>query len=216
MSTYQVWLVERPSQWRPVTPDAAPPAAGEPTVVAEADDLFVAVQTAIEHNEAALQGSDQRGKWAVVVEPLASGRIWHGARLCTPLAYKVAGVWWPAGWEPQTPLDVPKCIRKTQDGAHHEEVTYRQAVATVAALNRQSMDHAGALWYVVIAVENEPVSSSVSYAPDGTETTTEVRQLHVVRAEQGGPGDCTHCPARAMDCPTDTEQTITEVTTRAV
>jgi hypothetical protein len=41
-------------------------------------------------------------------------------------------------------------------------------------------------------------------------------QLHVVRAEEGGPGDCAHCPASALDCPADTDQTMTEVTTRAV
>jgi hypothetical protein len=71
----------------------------------------------------------------------------------------------------------------------------------VRALNQQSMNHAATLWYVVLAVENEPISRTVSYDPAGTETTVEVCRLHVVRPEEGGGrGDCSHCPAHSMEC----------------
>jgi len=98
---------------------------------------------------------------------------------------------------------------------------YQRALATGAGLNRQSMDQAGAMWYVVIAVENEPVSHTVSYDPSGTETTVEVRRLHVVRPEEGGgKGDCSHCPAHAFDCAkqewTALEQTATDSRTRSL
>ncbi len=63
------------------------------------------------------------------------------------------------------------------------------------------MSHPGAMWYVVIAVENEPVVQTISHDASGTETTVEVRRLHVVRPEEGGgPGDCSHCPAGSFDC----------------
>ena len=67
-------------------------------------------------------------------------------------------------------------------------------------LNRQCMDHPGTTWHVVIAVENEPLSRSVCYEPDGTEITAEVRRIHVIRPAQGGRGDCRHCPAGDLTC----------------
>ena len=67
-------------------------------------------------------------------------------------------------------------------------------------LNRQCMDHPGTTWHVVVAVENEAVSRTVSYDPAGTETTVEVRRMHVIRPEQGGHGDCSHCPAHEFQC----------------
>jgi hypothetical protein len=53
---------------------------------------------------------------------------------------------------------------------------------------------------VIVAVESEPVSQSVSFDPAGTETSVEVRRLHVVRPESGGRGDCSHCPAHSFSC----------------
>ena len=220
MARYQVSIIERARQWRPASPDDVPPRPGEPLeVLAEADDLFAAVRQAIEHNEAAQQ--DDRPRWAVVVEPGVPGRAFAGARLCTPLSYKVAAVWWPAGWEPQSPLDVPNCVWKAQGEADQEPLGYRQALATVQGLNRQSMSHPGSMWYVLVAVENEPVSQTVSYDPAGTETTVEVRPLHVVRPEEGGGrGDCSHCPARSYSCAREhwdsLEQTTTATRTRSV
>ena len=28
--------------------------------------------------------------------------------------YLVTAIWWPDGWEPNTPLDVPKCLSHAQ------------------------------------------------------------------------------------------------------
>ena len=90
------------------------------------------------------------------------GRYWHSARLCTPLAYKVAAIWWPTGWEPQSPIDVPNCVWRAQGEMDQDHITYPQALAMIRGLNQQSMDRAATMWYVIIAVENESISQSVS------------------------------------------------------
>ena len=99
-----------------------------------------------------------------------------------------------------------------------ERLTYPQALAMVRGLNQQSMDHATAMWYVIIAVENESISQSISLDPAGTETTVHVRRLHVVRPESGGKGDCSCCPAHSFECAKEdrfsVEQTITTMETR--
>ena len=153
---------------------------------------------AMEHNESA--EAQQRGRWAVVIEPASPGRVWPAARLCTPIIYKVTAIWWPDGWEPESPLDVPNCAWQTQGPAGGQWFSYPQAEATVLGLNRQCMDHPGTTWHVVVAVENEAVSRLVSYDPGGTETTVEVRRMHVIRPEQGGHGNCSHCPAHEFQC----------------
>ncbi len=199
MAKYQVSIIEFPPQWEPQRADDVPAQPGTPLeVLATEEEIFDAVKKAIDFNETARREKSPR--WAVVVEPGCLGQTWAGARLCTPLVYKVTAIWWPAGWEPQSPLDVPNCVWKAQGESDHEEMDYPQALATVRALNRQSLDQAGTMWYVVIAVENEPISRSVSYDPSGTETTVAIRRLHVVRSEEGGKGDCSLCPASSFDC----------------
>ena len=93
-------------------------------------------------------------------------------------------------------------------------------MATVQGLNRQAMNQPAAMWYVMLAVENEPVSQTVSYDPGGTETTVEVRRLHVVRPDEGGGrGDCSYCPAHELPCASESwtslEQTDTTTRTRS-
>jgi hypothetical protein len=136
----------------------------------------------------------------VVIEPGGAGRVWPGARVCTPITYKVTAIWWPDGWEPGSPLDVPNCVWQARGEGHGQWLNYPQAEATVLALNRQCMDHPGAAWHVVVALENEPASRTVSYDPVGAETTVEVRWMHVIRPEHGGHGDCSHCPAGTFPC----------------
>ncbi len=212
MSRYQVALVARPSSWEPAAFDDVPPSPGRPgEVLAEEDELFAAVKQASEYNRRA---KDQDGEqWAVVVEPGSYGRTWPGARLCTPITYRVMAIWWPEGWEPHAPLDVPNCLWQSRGQADDKPLTYDQAEATVHSLNRQCMDNAGATWYVITAVENESVSRSVSYDPAGTETTVEVRKMHVIRSERGGHGDCACCPAHSFECAKaqwqSREQTVT-------
>jgi len=217
MARYLVSIVERPDRWVPGSPDDVPPRPVEPVEsLAEADALFPAVRQAIDFNQSPDRQQDRR--WAVVVEPGSRGQLWPSARLCTPLAYKVAAIWWPTGWEPGSPLDVPNCVWQAESGTGEGPMPYRRAVATVRALNRQSIDHAGTMWYVLVAVEHEPVSQTVGYDASGTETTVAVRRLHVVRPESGGgKGDCTHCPAHSFDCAreawTSREQTVAETRT---
>jgi len=203
MPKYQVSIIERPEGWVPASPEDVPVNPGKPLeVLNEADELFVAVREAVEYNDRARQTDAAR--WAVVVEPGTLGKTWRNARLCTPLSYKVVAIWWPGGWEPKSPLDVPNCIWKGQGETAEQQLTYQQAVAAVRGLNQQAMNHAGMMWYVIVAVENEPVSQTVSYEASGTETTVEVRRLHVIRPEEGGGrGDCSYCPARSFRCATE-------------
>ncbi len=106
MAKYQVWLVARPQGWTSPVLDDVPPRPGTPRgVLGEDDDLFAAVRRAIEHNQTAQAGRSP--DWAVVVEPGSPGGTWREARRCTPLSYRVAAIWWPTGWEPQSPGDVP-------------------------------------------------------------------------------------------------------------
>ncbi len=199
MARYQVSLIERPAGWQPASLDDVPPKPGRPVgTLASTDDVFSAVRQAIGYNESDAAGS--AGRWAVVVEPGNLGRIWPGARLCTPLAYKVAAIWWPTGWEPKSPLDVPNCVWRAQGEPTDNLVTYQEALATVQSLNHQGMNQAAARWYVVMAIENEPISHTVSLDPSGTETTVKVRKIHLVRGDEGGYGDCSHCPAHSFDC----------------
>ena len=68
--------------------------------------------------------------------------------------YVVTSVWWPDGWEPTTPLDVPKCLSPVQEQTAGGRMTYQQAVATVRGLNQQNMDHPGTSWFVVAKVKD--------------------------------------------------------------
>ena len=217
MAKYEISLIQRPAGWRPDGPDDAPAELGRPLdVLGQADNVFAAVRQAIDYNQAAEREKSDR--WAVVVEPGSFGRYWRHARLCTPLTYKVAAIWWPAGWEPQSPLDVPNCVWRAQGELDQDRLTYSQALATIRGLNQQSMNHAGAVWYVIMAVENESISQTVSLDPAGTETTVQVRRLHVVRPESGGKGDCSYCPAHSFECAKEdrfsAEQTIVTTQTR--
>jgi len=199
MAGYQVEVVRRPDGWTPDCFDDVPSELGGPIeVLGESEDLFASVRQAVEHNRKSL--ADNGDRWAVVVERGSVGRVWPTGRLCTPIRYSVAPLWWPDTWEPISPLDVPSCIWKSENVSTEQRMTYDRAVATTRSLNRQCMDRPGTIWYVVIAVENESVSRTVSYEQGGTETTVEVRPLHVVRPEPGGRGDCSHCPAHSFPC----------------
>jgi hypothetical protein len=218
MAKYQVVIIGRPDNWQPEGADDVPLELKGPVgMLAESDDLFEAVSRAMEHNES--DGAQCSGRWAVVVEPSSAGRIWPAARLCTPITYKVTSIWWPDGWEPQSPFDVPNCVWQAQGQSGGQLLSYPQAEATMLSLNRQSMDHPGTTWHVVLAVENEPVSRTISYNSVGTETTVEVRRMHVICPEGGGRGNCSHCPAHEFSCAksdwTNPEQTISARHSRA-
>ncbi len=199
MARYEVWGVARPQGWKAASLDDVPPRPDPPlSVLAEAESLLPAVRRAMEENKA--KRDEVSAPWAVVVERGSPGRIWRNARLSTPLGYRVTAIWWPTGWEPQSPLDVPSCLWRAQGETDPAPLSYEQALAVVRGLNQQSMDHASPLWYVLMAVENEPISQTVSYDPSGIETTVQVRRLHVIRPDGAGAGDCSYCPARTLHC----------------
>ncbi len=214
MAKYQVALVQSPAGWEPASPDDVPPECGGlGEVLAETEDFLAAVHRAVEHNEALPGGGG--GRWAVVVDPGSRGRTWPEARRCTPVAYHVVALWWPTGWEPQSPLDVPRCVSRAEGPREHPRLPYAQAVAVLQGLNRQAMNHPGTAWYAIVAVEHEPLSQSVSRDAAGTETVVEVSRVHVVLPEGGGRGDCSHCPAEAIACAESGGMSL-EQTTRTV
>jgi len=219
MVKYEVWIVERAQGWAGASLEDVPPQPGQPLrVLSEADELLAAVRAASQFNEGARR--DASAGWAVVVERDSPGKTWPGARLCTPLSYRVAAVGWPTGWEPRSPLDVPRCLSRAQGETDPASLSYERALAVVRGLNQQGIDHAGSLWYVVVAVENEPISQTVSYDPSGIETTVQVRRLHVVQPEEGGRGECSYCPAHRLECATGDflapEQTASATSTRSL
>jgi hypothetical protein len=131
----------------------------------------------------------------------------------------VTAIWWPDGWEPKTPLDVPNCVWQSQGRQGGEWLSYQQAEDTIRGLNRQCLDNPSTTWYVIMAVENEAVSHTISYDPSGLETTVEVRRVHVIRPQEGGRGDCAYCPAHDFQCAkadwTSQVQTVTATHSRA-
>jgi hypothetical protein len=108
--------------------------------------------------------------------------------------YRVTPLWWPDGWEPGDPLDVPKCVRPAHgQPASGPPMDYRQAVATIQGLNRQNLDHPGATWYVVSEAEEAGSPPRVDIA--GVLAGAAERPIRVVVPEGGSRGDCSHCPA---------------------
>ena len=101
--------------------------------------------------------------------------------------YRVTPIWWPDGWEPNGPLDIPKCVARAHEPSAAEPVmAYDQALATVRALNRQNMDRPGATWCVMTAAGGEAEAAG---------------ELQVVRPEKDSSGgDCSNCPASHFPC----------------
>jgi len=201
MPRYEVHVVTRPEVWCAGRADDVPPTLGLwIECLGQFEWLISAVQRAIEFNQHPDRQSDDR--WAVVVDPETVGRRFDRGRLCTPLRYRVASIWWPSGWEPTDPLDVPDCVLHAQSDPHAESCTYERALRLVRALNRQCMDSVSAYWYVVVAEEAEPLSRSINFDPAGVETTVEVKRFHVVRPDPSARGTCTDCPACELNCAT--------------
>lgn len=199
MAKYHVTIVQRPENWSPESSDDVPLDLSDPVgILAESSDLFEAVGRAMEYNES--DESQQRQRWAIVIEPGSAGRVLPTARLCTPISYQVMPIWWPDGWEPHSPRDVPNCVWEAQDPVDSQSLSYPQAETAVLALNRQCMNQPGSTWYIIVAVENEPVSRTITCDASGAETTTEVRRMHTIRPDKGGTGDCSHCPAGTFPC----------------
>jgi hypothetical protein len=105
--------------------------------------------------------------------------------------YRVVALWWPDGWEPAGPLDVPKCVFELHPEAPVEPMPYDRALAAIRGLNRQNLDRPGTVWYVVAEARRE-VEGGESGAGPGT--------LRVIYPEGSGRGDCSHCSAHEFPC----------------
>ncbi len=197
---YRVVLIARPAGWKPIGPDDVPPQVPSPAeILCETEDVLAAVREAVQYNQQPARQQDNQ--WAIVVDPDTPGRISDAGRLSTPIDYRVSAIWWPDGWEPHSALDVPNCAWRFHESTGAEQsMPWERALATVRGLNQQCLDAPGSRWYVVVAVENEPLSQTVSFDASGLETVVEVRRLHVIRSDPDGRGRCVGCPARAMPC----------------
>jgi len=203
---YRVLAVMPPPGWKPQRLDDVPVQVGQAgDVLGETTDLLEALSQTTRFNE---QPAEKRqNSWAIVVDPESTGRCFPAGRACTPVEFRVMTIWWPDGWEPESALDVPNCARRFQDPPVDwpgqlagESLGREQALATARALNRQCIDNPGNCWYVVVALENEPLSETLCFDPSGREALVETRRLHVIRPEPDGRGRCVGCPARAMPC----------------
>jgi len=223
---YEIATIPHPETWQATRIDDVPPTVSpepvqERETIGETESLEAALRLLTEWNEKPATARDNR--WAVLVEPGIPGQRWDDARLCTPITYRVMSIWWPEGWAPQHPSDVPNCAWKARDPqtdpGSGRILTHAEATAAVRGLNQQVIDQAGEQWYVVTAAENEPVSQTILRTPSGTETITEVQRLYVLHPQQpDGRGDCSRCPAHDSECAVEDwgsqEQMIT--TTRTV
>lgn len=197
---YRVVLTSRPKGWQPMGPDDVPPqVAHSAETGTETSELLEAVEGAVQFNQQPARQQDRQ--WAIVVDPDSPGRTSPAGRLATPLRYRVEPIWWPDGWEPHSALDVPNCAWQFHESAAADDsMPWERALATVRSLNGQCLAAPGSLWYVVVAVENEPLSQTVSFDPSGRATVVELRRLHVIRPDPRGAGDCAACPGRTMPC----------------
>jgi hypothetical protein len=114
--------------------------------------------------------------------------------------YQVTAIWWPDGWEPCDPLDVPKCIRRPREPSDPgPQLSYERAVATVRGLNRQNIDHPGSTWYVVCEADDRPATADARPCIEAI-LAGEERPIRVVYPEGSGRGDCSQCPAHELPC----------------
>lgn len=110
---------------------------------------------------------------------------------------QIATIWWPDGWEPTGPLDVPNCLLPTKAPMAGPSLDYRQAEAMVQALNRQCIDSPGTTWYVILAADDEPAGES---SPECGQASVAALASRIVRPERGTAGDCSCCPAHNLPC----------------
>ena len=119
--------------------------------------------------------------------------------------YHILSIWWPEGWEPRGPSDVPNCAWQTELEPLEplnlaRSMEQDEAFSTVRALNRQVIDATAERWYVVAAVESEPVPPT---ADEPAEPGIDRYRLHILRPASGaGQGDCTACAAHDLPCAT--------------
>lgn len=113
------------------------------------------------------------------------------------VGYQIGTIWWPDGWEPTGPLDVPNCVLPTKTPASGPALPYSQAESMVQALNRQCIDSAETTWYVLVAAEGGPAGEASS---EGGQPRVATLESRIVRPPRGTAGDCSCCPAHNLRC----------------
>ncbi|HBO44199.1 MAG TPA: hypothetical protein DD670_09750 [Planctomycetaceae bacterium] len=120
--------------------------------------------------------------------------------------YQVLSIWWPEGWEPSGPADVPNCAWETEFDRIEpprlgKPLSRDEALALVRALNRQVIDHAADRWYVAAAIDEEPLPRQPGAIL--TDDRVERYRVHIlIPQDASARGDCSHCPAHELDCAT--------------
>jgi hypothetical protein len=113
--------------------------------------------------------------------------------------YAIVPVWWPEGWEPTDPLDVPTCLAPAgADLAAAPRMSLEQALAALRGLNRQNIEYPGAKWHVLGETGEASALAALQTVqvagPAGT-----VEELRLLAPLSGGSrGDCSHCPAHHL------------------
>jgi len=176
-SGFRVSLVQFPDDWEPGSLDDSPDGLRCTDDLATYDLLEDALEQTLDFNRESIEG--ERSKWAVIFETPVRGRL--NFRVCTPLSYRIVHVHWPEGWKPESPFDVPDC--EWQDHSESSaEFSFDEAVEALRSLNEaHRMEPSSERWSIMVAVECEPVHTSVYSDHLGTETSMTVRRLHVVK-----------------------------------
>lgn len=181
---YRVSLVQYPDGWEPVSLDDSPDGLRCTEDIGVHDTLEDALEQVLDFNMESIEGD--RSKWAVIFETPVRGR--QNFRVCTPLTYRIIHIHWPEGWAPNSPVDVPDCEWHDQSDTN-AEFTFDEALDTLKSLNEvHLMEPSSERWSIMVAVECEPVHTSMYCDHLGTETSMTVRRLHIVRPVDSSSG----------------------------
>ncbi len=182
--SFRVSLVEFPEDWEPGSLDDSPDGLRCTEDIGHHDLLEDALEQSLDFNEQSIHGD--RSKWAVIFETPVRGRL--NFRVCTPLSYRIVHVHWPQEWTPESPLDVPDCAWRDQSDSN-AEFTFDEGLDALKSLNEAHlMEPSCERWSIMVAVECEPVHTSMYCDHLGTETTMTVRRLHVIRPVESNEG----------------------------
>jgi len=174
---YRVSLVQFPEDWEPGSLDDSPDGLRCTEDIGQHVLLEDALEQALDFNELSVEG--ERSKWAVIFESPVRGRL--NFRVCTPLSYRIVHIHWPEGWSPQSPFEIPDCTWRDQSDSSNE-FTFDEAFDALKSLNEAHlMEPSCERWSIMLAIECEPIHTSMYCDHLGTETTMTVRRLHVIR-----------------------------------
>lgn len=174
---YRVSLVQFPENWEPASLDDSPDGLRCIDDLSSYDLLEDALEQVLDFNRESIEGD--RSKWAVIFETPVRGRL--NFRVCTPLSYRIVHIHWPDGWTPESPFDVPDCQWHDQSDSN-TEFAFDEGIEALRSLNEAHlMEPNSGRWSIMVAVECEPVHTSLYCDHLGTETSMTVRRLHMIK-----------------------------------